>query len=208
MWFGAGLAFLCLLVATFATDTPTAVALFGLRTNFLHLPLIFIMPKVFDIKDVQAVGRWALVLAVPMALLMALQFRSAPESWINAGANEAFGQITSAMGRIRPPGTFSFISGPVYFFALVTVFLLQSQLSNYRYPQLLFIAAALATLTASAVSGSRSLLANVAIVMAFGFFACAILRPRLLWRWGRSRPLWQFSFTVSVTYLYLVREWK
>src|SRR5712691_9183738 len=31
---------------------------YGFRSNFLHLPLIFIFPAVLDLKDVQRIGRW------------------------------------------------------------------------------------------------------------------------------------------------------
>ena len=96
------------------------VAAYGLRTNFLHLPLIFVIPQVFSYMDVVKLGRWVLILSVPMTALMAWQFMSPPESWINA-ATSASGngqQITAALGRIRPAGTFSFATGAAHFYVL------------------------------------------------------------------------------------------
>ena len=46
------------------------VAGYGFRTDFLHLPLIFVMASVFDLEDVKKIGRWTLLLAIPMAVLM------------------------------------------------------------------------------------------------------------------------------------------
>src|SRR5437868_13130248 len=59
------------------------VTAYGFRSNFLQLPLIFIFASVFDADDVRKIGWWLLVGMIPMSLLMALQFQSAPVSFIN-----------------------------------------------------------------------------------------------------------------------------
>src|SRR5438034_3555131 len=59
------------------------VTAYGFRSNFLHLPLIFIFASVFDADDVRKIGWWILLGMIPMSLLMALQFHSAPDSFIN-----------------------------------------------------------------------------------------------------------------------------
>src|SRR5882672_7649551 len=61
------------------------VNLFGFRCDFLHLPLIFVMGRVFDFDSVKRLGLWVLVIAVPMTALVVLQIRSTPDSWLNAG---------------------------------------------------------------------------------------------------------------------------
>src|SRR2546423_10792292 len=43
------------------------VTLYGFRSNFLHLPLIFVMANVFNHEDVKKVGWWVMALAIPMA---------------------------------------------------------------------------------------------------------------------------------------------
>src|SRR5256885_15144288 len=40
------------------------VNLYGMRTNFLHLPIIFVMASVFDEEDVKKFGWWIIVLMV------------------------------------------------------------------------------------------------------------------------------------------------
>ncbi len=57
-----------------ATSLPLLVQIYGFRADFLHLPLIFVIPKLIDRDGVRAVGKWILIIAPPMALLVALQF--------------------------------------------------------------------------------------------------------------------------------------
>ena len=145
---------------------PTSVLLFGWRTNFLHLPLIFLIPQIMDLREVQRLGKWVLLVGIPMSLLMAYQFKSTPDAWINRTPGLAGGtQLLSALGKIRPPGTFSFITGPVSYFALASAFLvfgLKEGKANYQRP--LLAASGLALALALAVSGSRSIVISVGIV--------------------------------------------
>ena len=80
------LALACLLLGVvqyLLLDLPIAVLVYGYRTAFLHLPLVFLIPELFTLEDLKRVGRWLLVLAIPMALLMAIQFESTADAWIN-----------------------------------------------------------------------------------------------------------------------------
>ncbi|MEY2560594.1 MAG: hypothetical protein QOG51_1009, partial [Verrucomicrobiota bacterium] len=67
------------------------VTAFGFRSNFLHLPLIFLIGKVLDQDDVKMLGRWVLIGSIPMCLLLVLQFNASPDAFINrtAGLGEA-----------------------------------------------------------------------------------------------------------------------
>ena len=42
--------------------------LYGLRTNCLHFMLIFIIPKIFNHRDVILVGKWCFVCAIPISI--------------------------------------------------------------------------------------------------------------------------------------------
>jgi len=167
----AGLTLASLLFSV-AADAPILVVLFGLRTDFLHLPLVFVMAAVMDRDDVVRIGRWTMILALPIGLLMLAQFRAAPDSWLNVGAGggEA-GQLRGAMGRIRPPGPFSFISGPVSFYALVAAYACHGWLTRTNHPRWLLWVASITTVVAVPVSISRSLLLGVLIVLAFAGLA-------------------------------------
>lgn len=156
-------------------ETPLVVVIFGLRTDFLHLPLVFLMPAVMNRDDVIRIGRWAMILSVPILLLMIRQFNSDPDDPINVAAGGSLnGQIRGAMGRIRPPGPFSFISGPVVYFSLVAAFVCHGWLERKAYPRVLLVVATVTTIAAVPISISRSLLMGVLVVVAFA--ATVVLR--------------------------------
>ena len=173
---------LTLAVGLLTVPESPLIAFYGFRANFLQWPFIFLIGRVFTSRDVERVGYWILLLAVPMAVLMALQFLAPPQSFLNKGASEGTTQITSALGRLRPPGTFSYVTGPTLFYAVVVAFLLYSQFKKC-YPTWLTLAAVVAILCASAVSGSRSMVASMAIVFVFGLSSSFVLRPVIAFRW-------------------------
>ena len=170
------------LIALLTAPESPIITLYGFRSNFLAWPLMFIIAKVFTSRDVERMGYWFLLLTLPMTLLMVLQFLAPPSSFLNTGATEGSEQIASALGRIRPAGTFSYITGPVLYFAPVTAFLLYNQF-NKCYPTWLMAAATVATLCAVAVSGSRSLVAGIGIVFIFGLAGSLVFRPQVAFRW-------------------------
>ncbi len=175
------LAFVGLFAGLYVLQDAPVVALFGFQADFLHLPLIFVMPRVLDLRDVRQFGFWTLVFSIPMALLMVLQFQAAPTSVLNAGAaGSVNGQISAALGHIRPAGTFTFISGPAAFFPFVAAFLLIGPFLNLNYPRWLQTASLLALIVGAGVSSSRSLAAAVGIVIACAIVGGTILQPFLV----------------------------
>jgi len=118
-----GFILLALVQITTGVGGGVLVAAYGLRTNFLHLPLIFVIPQVFSYTDVLKLGKWILILAIPMTALMVLQFESSAGSWMNAATRSDVQQIEFAMGKVRPSGTFSFATGAAHFFVLATAFM-------------------------------------------------------------------------------------
>ena len=179
-FFLAGVSFLVSILATFATEYENLiVTAYGLRTNFFHLPLIFLMPEVFDIEDVNKFGRWILIISIPMAVLMVLQYRSGPYSFLNATAGGEGRQLDSVAGKIRPAGTFSFVTGIVQFYAFVAVFVLHGLYQKRLYSLLLVSGGAVSMLIAMAVSGSRSAVFAVFLVfLALG--VCMLLDRSLI----------------------------
>ncbi len=162
------------------------VTAFGFRSNFLHLPLIFIFASVFDVEDVKKIGWWILLGMIPMGLVMALQFHDSPDSFINRTVGLGEGeQITAGGGKIRPPGTFSFISGPIYYVALSSAFAIYGALSRATYRNWLLVSGALSILLAIVVSGSRSLVVSVLLVV-LSLAIVLVLRPEAVNRFGRT----------------------
>jgi hypothetical protein len=150
---------------------------FGFRCNFLHLPLIFVMGRALDVEDVKWLGRWLLLGLLPMCLLLAVQFNSDPESFINrtAGLGESQ-QITAGGGKIRPPGTFSFVSGVIFYAAMAGAYLFYGALTRGVYKNWLLLGAGFALVVTIGVSGSRSVLLAVMVVF-FSLVAVLFFRP-------------------------------
>src|SRR5438552_7800498 len=162
------------------------VTAYGFRSNFLHLPLIFIFASVFDADDVRKIGWWILVGMIPMSLLMALQFHSASDSFINRTVGLGEGeQITAGGGKIRPPGPFSFISGPIHYVTGAAAFVLYGALRRATYRNWLLLGAGCGVLLAIVVSGSRSLVMSVLLVV-LSLTIVLLLRPDAETRIGNS----------------------
>jgi hypothetical protein len=80
---------------------------------------------------------------------------------------EGVGQIGSALGRIRPAGTFSYSTGAGSFNLLVAAFLLYALLDNrWTFPWVRWIAA-IALVALLPVSGSRTFVLSLALFLAF-----------------------------------------
>ena len=162
------------------------VTTYGVRCNFLHLPLIFIIANVFNADDVKEMGWWILAGLIPMALLMGVQFRASPESFINRTVGLGEGeQITAGGGKIRPPGTFSFVSGAIYYLSCAAAFLLHGIISRRTYQNWLLLSSGLALVVGVAVSGSRSTVASVGLVV-LSLVVILVLRPEAVNQFGRS----------------------
>lgn len=176
---------LLVLLPFLPAKTAILVTGFGFRSNFLHLPLIFVIPAVFNIKDVKRMGWWMILGMIPMALLMAYQFHAAPDSFINrtVGLGEEQ-QIHTGGGKIRPPGTFSFISGAIFYLTITTAFLLHAVLTRLQYKSWVLLASGAGLIVGVAVSGSRGAVISVGlVVVALAFIL--VIRPDSVPKFGR-----------------------
>lgn len=152
----AALAGASFLFAFLSGQTNILVTLYGLRTNYLHVPLIWIMAEALDREDVEKLGSFLLMMVVPMTLIMAKQFRSPMDSFINRGVGgDEVGQIYGALGRIRPPGFFSFITGPMVFFPLAAAFFMHQATTGRRLWLPIVAACGVALIIAMPLSISR-----------------------------------------------------
>src|SRR2546429_5134018 len=181
------------------------VTAYGFRSNFLHFPLIFIVASVFDADDVRKIGWWILLGMIPMSLLMALQFHSAPDSLINRTVGLGEGeQITAGGGKIRPAGAFSFISGPIHYVTGAAAFVLYGALRRASYGSWLLLGSGCSVLLAIVVSGSRSLVVSVLLVV-LSLTIVLLVRPDALNRFGKSLVLVVVALLI-VTRLPIVHE--
>ncbi|WP_211320162.1 hypothetical protein [Hymenobacter nivis] len=159
------------------------VAVYGARIFLLHFPLIFVVGRVFDRADVERIGRAMLWIAIPMTVLIGLQFYSPQSAWVNRGVGgdtEGAG-FSGAMGFFRPPGTFSFTNGTTEFYSLLACFVFYFWLNTGKANRLALIGASLGMLAAIPFSISRGLLFQIIISLLFALFAAA-RRPAYLAR--------------------------
>ncbi len=157
----------------FAGQQNLYITMYGLRTNFLHLPLIFLIPQVFNVKDVEKMGRWLMITAVPMAMLVMAQFRASPDAWVNMGVGASVGtQLTVGFGKIRPPGTFSFTNGLGAYLGLLAAFIMAWQIKREAVKTKIALAAVPATGIMMGVSGSRGVLTAFALILIGLLYIC------------------------------------
>ena len=159
--------------ALFLSHKNLVIALFGVRIFILHFPLVFIIGKVFTAADVIKLGRVMLIIAIPMTILIVLQFYSPQSAWVNRGIGgdmEGSG-FSGAKGYFRPSATFSFTTGAVQFYSFLACFILYFVFKSALVNRLLLIAAILSLLIAVPLSISRTLLFQVLLTFSFSFIA-------------------------------------
>ncbi len=181
---------------------PKSVAFitgYGFRSNFLHLPLIWVMAKVVRMQDVKQFGWWTLALSPPMTLLLVGQFQAAPDAWLNRTAGGEGEMLTAALGKVRAAGTFSYVLGVVAFYALAAGFLIWAALKGNVYKNWLLAAAGAALVIGTAVSGSRSVVGAVAVVVA-SLVLVFFVQPAAVNRFGHTLiAALVLGFIVSLT---------
>lgn len=155
--------------AIFLGHKNLAVAIFGTRIFLVHFPLLFIIGKVFTAADVIKMGKILLWLSIPMTILVALQFYSPQSAWVNRGVGGDIegGGFSGALGYFRPPGTFSFTTGMVQFYALVACFIVYFIFKPRLVNRLLLMLSIAAVLFAVPLSISRTLLFQLALTIVF-----------------------------------------
>jgi hypothetical protein len=167
--------------ALFLGHKNLIVAVYGARIFLLHFPLIFIIARVFNANDVIKLGKALFWLAIPMTILVALQFYSPQSAWINRGigGDTEGGGFSGAMGFFRPPATFSFITGTVQFYSLVACFVIYFLFKSQSLNRLLLLVGVICLLAAVPLTISRTLLFQ--LILSLGFSIVAISRnPRYL----------------------------
>ncbi len=181
------------------------VIAYGLRINYLHLPLIWIMGRALNRRDVERLGAFLLVMAIPMTLIMVRQFNAPMTAWINRGVgNDEVGQLFGAEGRIRPPGLFAFITGPQLFFPLCAAFFFDEISGAKRLPWYLLIGCGLAIALALPLSISRTVMLGTGLVAAAFVFSLPFTSTRFT---ALFRPLLLLAFVgASLSQLPVFRE--
>lgn len=174
---GAVLAFLTFANALAIGHGNPIVALYGMRCDFLHVPLIFIMGRVMRQKDLLFLAQVAVVIAIPYTALLVAQFYAPQDAWVNRGVGGSLegAGFSGALDRFRPPGTFSFITGPTILYPLFAACWFVLVLTR-KLPVWLMLASGAAIMIAVPVSISRGMFLAVALVTVVGIGALFIGR--------------------------------
>jgi hypothetical protein len=157
------------------------VALYGSRILLIHFPLIFVMGSILDREDVIKMGKLVLWMAVPMTILIIMQFYSPQAAWVNRGIGgdlegSGFG---GALGYYRPSGIFSFTNGNTLYYGLLACFVMYFWFDHKKISKFILIASTAALLIAIPFSISRGLFFHFALSL---FFAMMIImrKPQYL----------------------------
>ena len=150
---------------------PLTIA-YGTRTNLLHFPLIFIMARVLSFKDVLNFGKAFLLLALPMTWIVAQQFQADRFDAINTAAGGTGHQMMTSGDKVRASGTFSFVSGIVFYYCFTVSYIIYGFLAKGTFPKWMLYLGTSATLLAMVTAGSRAVIAECLQVLAcIGFLA-------------------------------------
>jgi hypothetical protein len=197
--------FLGVPIAVFVGHGDLLSALYGARILFLHFPLIFLFPAVFQLEDAWKFVKALIGIAIPMVVLVVFQYLLPPEHFLNiAPGGEGTAAFSGAMGRYRPPGTFSFITGTVGFFSLAMAGIVGWFISGPRPMPHWIWASTTALVLALPISISRTMLFMYCIIGFAGVVASALSRG------GMRNMSWGFAgilvAAILVSYLPIVQE--
>jgi hypothetical protein len=159
------------------------LAAYGWRNYFLYIPLGFVIGEVFRPADIRRIVNLTLVLAIPIALLVLLQFRSSPDAPVNVGfgasPEEQFRGLTVDVDHTRPSGTFTSDVGQKEFDASSVAMLLALWIAPAARRFLKswqILAATCAILSCLAVGGSRGAMVHSALIVIAAVGSVAVLR--------------------------------
>ncbi len=163
------------------------LAIFGWHSYFIYLPLPFFMSRYLTIADIDHLIKKTLFVAIPIGLLVVLQFKAPAGSVINNGrGTQASEQYNVGFQNGRAPrtsGTFTSALGQECFteclFAMTLAMWLRRR-SRRPVSFLLLLAATGAALICIALSGNRGVLIGTATILFFSGVALLASGRRLL----------------------------
>jgi hypothetical protein len=160
---------------------------YGWRNYFFYFPLAFLIARYFRPQDFEYLMRWTLILVIPIALIVYVQFRSPSTAPINQGIGTGEGETYSnggyALGLVRTYGTFTSSTGQTVFTGSVMAMLLAAWLrpkAKRPLQGVLLVAATGAGVTCLALSGSRGAMVEVGIIFAASIPAVLLMAGRSL----------------------------
>ncbi len=156
------------------SDLRLLLGVYGWRAYFFYPPLAFLVGAQFERNDLKRLARLTLLLAVPISLLVAVQFFSPPGASVNVGTAEdkllQFTNLVVDSAHVRPAGPFSSNVGQQQFdttaFAMLLALVIMPA-SRRRIGLPTLLAGGGAVLTSVALSGSRGTILQTAMILLF-----------------------------------------
>ena len=142
---------------------PPIVIAFGLRQYIFHAYMAVLMVVVLERADVVRLIRLTLWMAVPMAVLALVQWRSGPDAWINKQLGEG-AVFTVVKDVVRTTGTFTFSAGFVMFVA-AGIACLAAAASARLMPLWALAVTGVSIIACLAASGSRGVLVHAGLTL-------------------------------------------
>ena len=163
---------LAVAISFLLTQAHIFTIIYGARVNLLHFPLIFIMGRILGWNDIKNYGKAFLLLAFPMTWVVAQQFQADSQDIINVAAGGTGSQLETSGGKVRASGTFTFVSGIVFYYCFTVSFIIYGYLVKNSFPKWMLYLGTSATLLAMVTAGSRAVIAEcLQVVACIGFLA-------------------------------------
>jgi hypothetical protein len=150
------------------------LGVYGWRSYFLYIPLAFLVGEQFRTADLVRFAKITLLLAVPIAVLVGMQFFSHVNDVINVGTAEEtelkFKGMYVTAAHVRPAGPFTSNAGQQQFvtsaFAMLLAFLIAPS-QRRKVGLLILVPAAAGIMSCVALSGSRGTMLQTAMIAMF-----------------------------------------
>ena len=179
------------------------VGIFGLRGYLFYVPLMWLIPNLFETEDdLYRALRWYLLLAIPVCILGIVQFYSPASSPLNiyAGGIDPTAGF-SGTGRLRITGTFPYISGYAIYlgvcFAVLVPLLLRPQPRLWTWTGIATMALVVAN---SLMTGSRGIILFEGLYLLGFIFLLMLRKPFKMQAYLRRFTLPIFISTIVLVY--------
>ncbi len=141
-------------------------ALFGLRSYLLPFPVAFIMAENLNAEDLRKFANCTLFLLLPLTVLEVIQYYAPAGSFWNAATSSDTVQLAYAAGHVRASATFSYVTGPMGYLPLSAAFIFYGLANPGFVKKWLLWASSFALVLAIPVTGSRTVVFELAGVVA------------------------------------------
>ncbi|NEQ98017.1 MAG: hypothetical protein F6K30_15080 [Cyanothece sp. SIO2G6] len=145
------------------------IGLFGIKNYFFYIPLIWLVPQLFQSEDeFYRFLRAYLLLIIPVGILAIAQFFSPPTSPLNvyAWGDEGPDVALAGLGTVRVTGTFSYLAGySTYLLSCLCLLLPMLTRPQFKQWRILTIVELVLVVITAFMTGSRGLVIGAVLLI-------------------------------------------